>query len=84
MGFRDKWKEQYAEEKRKQEEKDRIKAEKRANMSETDKIAKEAYGTAKILFVGKYAFQIFFGGVVLFFVGWFILDSVWNWFTGLF
>lgn len=51
---------------------------------ETDKIAKEAWGVAKILFIGKYAFQILFGLLFLFFVGWFLLDMAWSWFMGLF
>lgn len=84
----DELKKEFAEEKAKQQEKDRIKAEKKAekerNMSETDKVVKEAYGIAKIMFVGKYAFSLIFGLMFFFFLGWFLIDMAWQWFVGLF
>lgn len=84
MGKWNELKQEFAEEKKKEEEKRQAKQDKKAEWSQTDKVVTEAYGIAKILFIGKYAFSIIFGLLFFIFVGWFILDMVWSWFTGLF
>lgn len=82
------WKEDFREEKTKMQEKERIKQEKkeaeRAQMSTSDKVAKEAWGTAKTYMAVRYLphmvlFLIF--GVIF---AWFLADMAWSWFVGLF